>query len=170
MGKVSIDAGNYCFHYLVSYDIVYLCLVDSSYPAGLAFTYLQELNDEFYRKYGDSVYQFDSPWSCVAFANGIARLQSEYINPRTPKNLKRINAELGQVQDIMRQNLADIMDRGHSLESILDNSNKIKDTSRGFKKKAKWINVQAQMQQYAIPCVIILIVALVLIFRYWFSS
>ena len=65
--KVSIDAGNYSFHYLVSYDLIYLVLVDSSYPTGLAFSYLHELNTIFYQKYGDSVYQFDSPWSCVAF-------------------------------------------------------------------------------------------------------
>ena len=103
-------------------------------------------------------------------ANDIAKLQSEYINPRTPKNLKRINEELSEVQDIMRQNLADIMDRGHSLDKIWENSNKIKDSSMGFKKKAKWINIEAQLQQYALPCVVILIIVLVLLFRYWFSS
>lgn len=65
--RVSIDAANYCFHYLISYDIVYLVLVDSSYPTGLAFSYLSELNQQFYQKYGDTVYQFDSPWACNAF-------------------------------------------------------------------------------------------------------
>merc|ERR1712130_319312 len=142
---------------------------DSSYPTGLAFSYLHELNSIFYQKYGESVYQYDSPWSCVAFANDIARLQSEYINLRTPKNLTRINNELSEVHDIMRKNLADIIERGHSLESILENSNKVKDSSMGFKKKAKWMNIEAQLRQYAIPCVVIMIILLVLIFRYWFS-
>eukprot|EP01084_Bolivina_argentea_P038983 72055_1 len=135
--RVSIDAGNYCFHYLISYDIVYIVLVDSSYPTGLAFSYLEELNEQFYAKYGDSMYQFDSAWACVSFANDIAKLQTEYINPRTPKNLKRINEELSQVHDIMRENLADIMGRGTALDSILNDSNRVRDQSQGFKKKAK---------------------------------
>ena len=65
--RVSIDAGSYCFHYLISYDIVYIVLVDSTYPTGLAFSYLSELNQQFYEKFGDTVYQFDSPWACVSF-------------------------------------------------------------------------------------------------------
>eukprot|EP01084_Bolivina_argentea_P154577 269437_1 len=167
--RVSIDAGNYCFHYLISYDIIYLVLVDSSYPTGLAFSYLEELNQQFYAKYGDSVYQFDSPWAAVSFANDIAKLQTEYINPRTPKNLKRINEELSQVHNIMRENLADIMSRGTSLESILESSNKVRDSSLQFKKKAKWANFQAKLQQYAIPCACVSVILLVLLFRYWFS-
>lgn len=69
----------------------------------------------------------------------------------------------------MRENLADIMSRGQSLQSILEDSNKIHDTSLGFKKKAKWANFQQQLQQYAIPCACISVILLVLIFRYWFS-
>ena len=66
--KVSIDAGNYIFHYLIERDIVYLVLVDSSYPTGLAFTYLHELFETFDAKHGDSVYGFDSPWACISFS------------------------------------------------------------------------------------------------------
>ena len=69
----------------------------------------------------------------------------------------------------MRENLADIMSRGNSLESILEDSNKVRDQSMGFKKKAKWINIQAQLQQFAIPCACVSVILLVLLFRYWFS-
>lgn len=96
-------------------------------------------------------------------------MQRDYINPRTSKNLRRINEELSQVHDIMRENLADIMSRGTSLEKIYESSSQLKDVSAGFKKKAKWINVQAQLQQYAIPCACVSVILLVLLFRYWFS-
>mmetsp|Transcript_16084 Transcript_16084/g.25448 ORF Transcript_16084/g.25448 Transcript_16084/m.25448 type:complete len:214 (+) Transcript_16084:33-674(+) len=168
--RVSIDAGNYCFHYLISYDIVYLVLVESSYNTGLAFAYLQALDQQFYRHYGDTVYQYDSPWACVSFANEIAKLQTDYINPNSSRNMKRITEELNQVHDIMRENLADIMSRGESLDKIYQDSNKVRDQSIGFKKKAKWANVQAQLQQAAIPCACVSVILLVLLFRYWFNS
>mmetsp|Transcript_36553 Transcript_36553/g.60143 ORF Transcript_36553/g.60143 Transcript_36553/m.60143 type:complete len:214 (+) Transcript_36553:30-671(+) len=168
--KVSIDAGNYMFHYLISYDIVYLVLVESSYNTGLAFSYLQELNEQFYQRYGDSMYQFDSAWACVSFANEISKLQAEFINPNSTKNMKRITEELNQVQDIIKENLSDIMSRGQSLEKIFQDSDKVRDQSMGFKKKAKWINTQAALQQYAIPLACISVVLLIIMFRYWFTS
>ena len=69
----------------------------------------------------------------------------------------------------MRENLEDIMSRGTTLNSILEDSEKMSDSALKFKKKSQWINIRAQLQQYAIPCACILVIVIVLIFRYWYS-
>ena len=101
-------------------------------------------------------------------ANEISKLQSDYINPNTTKNLRKINEELNQVQDIMRENLADIMARGQSLDKMMDTSNQIRDSSGKFKKEAKWVNTKAKLQQLALPCACISVIILIVLFRYWF--
>ena len=101
-------------------------------------------------------------------ANEITKLQADFINPNTTRNLRKINAELGQIQDIMKENLADIMSRGQSLDALHETSHKIRDSSGKFKKEAKWVNTKAKLQQMALPCACVSVIILIVLFRYWF--
>lgn len=163
--KVSIDAGKYSFHYLIEYDVCYLVLAENSYPTGLAFCYLEELALSFYAMFGESVYQTDNSWSCMSFVPQLAQIRSEFLNPRAPKNMQRINDKLDEVQDIMRENLSDIMQRGTNLQSMQRDSELLQEESSKFKKGAKYINFQAMMQQYTIPAVIAAVILLLVVFK-----
>ena len=46
------------------------------------------------------------------------RLRKEFLDPRSPTNLKRLNDDLSEIQLIMRTNIQDVLQRGEKLESV----------------------------------------------------
>ncbi|ETO30857.1 hypothetical protein RFI_06264 [Reticulomyxa filosa] len=141
--RVTINHGDYIFHYYTPRDcgIIYLTLVDSTYPQKLAFSYLDDLHRSFFYKYSQNLYSFDQAYSCIDFAPELDKLRIDYLNPDLPKNVSRIKhmntlgKELEEVTEIMRENISSVMHRGHKLDAIHDTSNRLLDQSLKFKQK-----------------------------------
>mmetsp|Transcript_17967 Transcript_17967/g.22053 ORF Transcript_17967/g.22053 Transcript_17967/m.22053 type:complete len:214 (+) Transcript_17967:43-684(+) len=166
--RVSINADNqYRFHYYISYDICYIVLAHKSYPTGLAFCYLEDIEDKFFKTYGDKVYGWDTAYQGIKFANEMEQIRLDYLNPRNGKNLKRTNQKLQEIKHIMQSNLNDIISRGQSLDSIQDMSAQLKEGSNKFKKRSKWVTLRQQMEQYIIPIAIVIIIILVIVLRHY---
>jgi hypothetical protein len=47
----------------------------------------------------------------------LQRLKREYADPSSRSNSSRLQAELADIQTIMRKNIAEVLDRGEKLES-----------------------------------------------------
>ncbi|KAI1075930.1 snare-like protein [Whalleya microplaca] len=167
--QASIESGNYTLHYLIENDIVYLCICERSYPRKLAFTYLSDLSAEFAQSYTPQ--QLSSPtlrpYAFMEFDTFIGRTKGLYADARATANLGRLNDELRDVTKVMTKNIEDLLYRGDSLDRMGEMSSRLRDDSRRYRKAAVKINWDLLVKQYA-PIAVFVLIILVLVFWRFF--
>jgi len=165
--KVSIDSGSSFFHYINSGNVCYLCLTDRTYPKRLAFNYLEELQREFVSKYESDVAGATRPYAFIKFDTFIQKTKKLYIDTRTQRNLHKLNDELHDVQDIMKQNIQDVLGRGEKLDSVSSKSETLRNASSKYAKDARYLNTRALLRKYGPLAIVMLLVIGVLWWRFF---
>ncbi|KAI6250815.1 hypothetical protein HI914_00586 [Erysiphe necator] len=149
-GQASIESGPFTIHYLISQDIVYLCISEKSYPRKLAFTYLSDLSSEFVTTY--TIPQIHSPalrpYAYMEFDTFISRTKKTYSDSRATQNLDKLNDELRDVTNVMTKNIEDLLYRGDSLDRMGEVSSRLREDSRKYRKAAVRINWDLLLKQY----------------------
>lgn len=136
--------------YLISQDIVYLCISERSYPRKLAFTYLSDLSTEFSTTYPIQQVLSSSmrPYGFMEFDTFISRTKGTYSDTRATQNLGKLNDELRDVTKVMTKNIEDLLYRGDNLERMGEVSSRLREDSRKYKKAAVRINWELLLKQY----------------------
>ncbi|KAF2491417.1 transport protein-like protein sec22 [Lophium mytilinum] len=148
--QASIESGRYVYHYLLQDSLVFLCICDRSYPRKLAFTYLADLQSEFTTLYPAAEYLSAScrPYAFVKFDTFIQRTKKTYQDSRATQNLDKLNDELKDVTKVMTKNIEDLLYRGDSLNRMGEQSARLKEDSRKYKRAAVRINWELLLKQY----------------------
>uniref|UniRef100_A0A8W7PZB9 Longin domain-containing protein n=2 Tax=gambiae species complex TaxID=44542 RepID=A0A8W7PZB9_ANOCL len=60
--RCSIETGPYLFHYLIEHDVCYLVMCDKVFSKRIAFTYLEDIAQEFHSNYGRRKYKKDASY------------------------------------------------------------------------------------------------------------
>jgi vesicle transport protein SEC22 len=87
-------------------------------------------------------------------------------NPKS--EIEKLNWELGDVHQIMAENINLIIDRDRTINSMNDLSNSIKDDSGKFKKKAYETRIKMLLSKYTILIAIVIIFVLIIVFKIYF--
>lgn len=104
------------------------------------------------------------------FIQDTIRLYSDTRTKRNLDKLKDINNELGELQQIMKKNIKDILDRGEKLTDMTDMSDEIRQGAKKLKIGAINLNRWYYWRTYGPAIVVILIVIVFyMLFRRWFS-
>jgi vesicle transport protein SEC22 len=141
---------HFYFSYLISGDIIYICISERSYPRKLAFTYLSDLSTEFSTTYPPQQVHSPSlrPYAFMEFDTFISRTKATYSDTRATQNLDKLNDELRDVTKVMTKNIEDLLYRGDSLEKMGEVSSRLRDDSRKYRKAAVRINWELLLKQY----------------------
>ncbi|XP_037918526.1 vesicle-trafficking protein SEC22b isoform X2 [Hermetia illucens] len=97
--RCSIETGPYLFHYLIENDVCYLVMCDKMYSKRLAFNYLEDLAQEFYKNHGRRVNSVTRPYAFIEFDIYIQKARKQLTDRR--RNINTINTQLQDVQRIM---------------------------------------------------------------------
>ncbi|KAG9233440.1 Longin-like domain-containing protein [Amylocarpus encephaloides] len=148
--QASIESGAYTIHYLISQDIVYICISEKSYPRKLAFTYLSDLQNEFSTTYPQQqvLSSILRPYAFMEFDTFISRTKATYSDSRATQNLDKLNDELRDVTKVMTKNIEDLLYRGDSLERMGEVSSRLREDSKKYKQAAVRINWELLLKQY----------------------
>jgi vesicle transport protein SEC22 len=145
-----------------------MCICEHSYPRKLAFSYVDELDKEFYNSYGqEAVKQGLRPYAFVQFDNFIQKTKRLYQDARATQNIDKLNAELQDVTKVMTKNIEDLLYRGDSLDKMSDLSSSLRTESKKYKRAAQRINIEAMIRQY-IPVVGVTLIFLFLLWWMFF--
>lgn len=148
--KASIESGEFQIHYLISNNIVYFVICEKSYPRKLAFSYLQEIAQEFFQSHGaDALRQTTRPYAFVSFDNYMQKTKKLYQDERAQTNLDKLNTDLADVKTVLQKNIEDLLYRGDSLDKMSDISSSIRTESSKYRKAARKINFDLLIKQYA---------------------
>ncbi|CAK4074818.1 unnamed protein product [Aphanomyces euteiches] len=173
--KCSIDSGAYAFHYLIEDGICYLTLSDRQYPKRLAFLYLDDIHrafvDELARDHGDSwrdtVTTVARPYAFIKFDKVIQKKRKEYTDPSSSQNVSKLNSDLADIHNVMRQNIQEVLNRGEAIDRVSQISSNIADRSKEFKWASKKLSLQALYQKYAPLAAVGLFVVLVIYWKFF---
>merc|ERR1712088_1062562 len=116
--KCSIESGPYLFHYIIEQDVCFLTLCDRNFNKKLAYSFLEDLSQEFYNQYGHKISTANRPYSFIEFDTYIQKAKKIYTDSRSRRNLGTLNTELHDVQRIMVQNIDDVLQRGAVLSEL----------------------------------------------------
>merc|ERR1711934_350383 len=120
--KMTVESGNYHFHYLTNAGVCYFTLAEKGYPKKLAYQYLDELFREFTSLYHSEIESVARPYAFIKFDKFIQKTRKLYLDTRTQRNLSKLNSELNEVQSIMTKNIQEVLGQGEKLESKFHHS------------------------------------------------
>ena len=138
--QVQLEKG-ICFAISNSDKIGVTMICDEEYPKRVAIDFLLKVHDNFKtflqeKKIDLNMYTADTDVKYDYIANEIEAWQ----DPAKKDSLMKLQSELNDVTDIMRQNLNELLKREENLESLMQKSNDLSATSVNFYKQAKKTN------------------------------
>ena len=178
---VNIDSQNYIMHYKINENVVYLVITNKKYPEKYAFNFLMEIDEgfteELKNQFGTQSVSYYSKLETIDRANYFLRFEkyikkkrNEYldIENNSNSNIERLNKEIIDVHNIMKENINLIMDRDRTMNSINQLSESVKDNSGLFKKTAKETKLKMLLAKYSIFIAIFAIIFLIIMFKIYF--
>mmetsp|Transcript_3570 Transcript_3570/g.4136 ORF Transcript_3570/g.4136 Transcript_3570/m.4136 type:complete len:229 (+) Transcript_3570:49-735(+) len=178
-GRMSIVSDAFTFYYMVRESLCYLTMTESSYPKRSAFLYLEdvadailmELTNEFQNNWHSEIDQTARPFRFIHYDPIIQRLQRGYRDVKggnnTNANKSQLREDLGDIHNIMRKNIDEILNRGEKLENVSNISADLQQKSRDFKWGAKKLTWQARLQQYGPVVGVSSMVLMVIYYRFF---
>ena len=138
--QVQLEKG-ICYAISNSDKIGVTMICDEEYPKRVAIDFLLKIHDNFKtflqeKKINLNMYTSDTDVKYDYIANEIEAWQ----DPSKKDTLMKLQNELNDVTDIMRQNLNELLKREENLESLMQKSNDLSATSVNFYKQAKKTN------------------------------
>lgn len=165
--KCSIETGPYIFHYVMDNGTCFLVMTEKSFSKRVAFSYLEDISNEFFKEYGGQVPTARRPYCFIEFDNYMQKAKKFFSDGRSSRNrnLNRLNDELQGVQKIMIQNIDDVLQRGENLSVLDDKAGQLRFQSEKYKKDARYLNLRTVYAKYAAVGVLCMI--LLIYIRYW---
>ena len=138
--QVQLEKG-ICYAIANSDKIGVTMICDDEYPKRVAIDFLLKVHNDFKafiaeKRLDLNIYTNDTD---VKYEN-IATEIEEWQDPSKKDNLMKLQNELNDVTDIMRQNLNELLKREENLEALMQKSNDLSATSVNFYKQAKKTN------------------------------
>jgi len=155
--RCTIETGSYLFHYLIEFDVCYLVLCEKNYSKRLAYSYLEDIAQEFHSQYGKRVNTVTRPYSFIEFDNYIQKAKKIFTDSRSRRNLNAINNQLQDVQRIMVQNIDDVLQRGTVLSELDTKTQNLSILSQKYKKEATYLNTKSFYVKLAAGGVVLLV-------------
>lgn len=155
--QCTIETGPYLFHYLIERDVVYLVLCERNYSKRLAFTYLEDIAQEFYSQHGKRVSTVSRPYSFIEFDTYIQKARKVFTDSRVRRNLNSLNTELQDVQRIMVQNIDDVLQRGTVLSELDSKAQNLSMLSQKYKKDAAYLNMKSAYVKAAAGFIVVFV-------------
>ncbi|CAB3388612.1 Hypothetical predicted protein, partial [Cloeon dipterum] len=138
-------------------DVCLLVLCDKSFSKRLAYSYLEDLSQEFSSQYGRRVNSVARPYSFIEFDTYIQKAKKSFMDSRSRRNLTALNTELQDVQRIMVQNIDDVLQRGTMLSELDSKAQNLSMMSQQYKKDAAYLNSKSFYVKAAAGAIVIFV-------------
>ncbi|CED84165.1 vamp synaptobrevin-like protein [Phaffia rhodozyma] len=157
----------YLIHYISENGVVYLVMADDSVGRRMPFAFLADLQRQFTSSSYSESLNSANHYSLGEFEPTLAKLMKQYSTEPPPDALKQAQADLGNVKDIMVNNIDAILSRGERIELLVDKTDTMatqawafKRSARGVRRKMWWKNTKIMiLSSFVVVFLIYLLVA-----------
>jgi len=159
--KCSYIYDKYVFHYQVSDGLTYLCMSDQDFSRPLAFQFLNDIKDRFQATYGDRAK------TAIAFAFNadfarVLQAQMEKYNSEGDPKIAKIRQQLGEVKDVMMENIDRVLLRGEKIELLVDKTESLEQHAFKFQRNARTLKRQMCMRNAKWIIAICIVLAIII--------
>jgi synaptobrevin family protein YKT6 len=112
-----------------------VAMTDQQYSDRVAHSMLTKLLFTFEKQFGNIWKKVASDQTFIF--HSIQKLLTEYSNPRKADKMLAVQQNLDEITEIMHKNIEDILQRGETLDTLLQKSDDIGQVSKMFHSKAK---------------------------------
>lgn len=161
--RVTIEYGEYNFHYINQKSLTFLCMVKSDYPKKASFCYLDELVESFNDKYSEEEisqakpYQFQKEFECI-----IKDKQLNYnVNMEKEDQIQRLKEYVKEYARNVVEAEEQLTQRGEFLKKMQIKVEKFSSESRNYYKSSKKVKRNVKSSKWKIYIFILLILALI---------
>lgn len=141
--------------YLIEGEVCYLVMCDKIFSKRTAFTYLEDIAQEFQKSYGRKVNTVTRPYAFIEFDVYIQKAKKQLTDRR--RNINTINNQLQDVQRIMVQNIDDVLQRGTVLSELDTKTQNLSMLSQKYKKDATYLNRKSLYVKVAAASVVVVV-------------
>ena len=163
----TIESSPYNFHYCLDDNVCFMTIAEQSFSKNVAFAYLDELKKEFMSLYGGDVGKETRPFAYMKFERFMQRTKTAFTDPETKRNLDKLGTELKDVRTIMSANIQDVLQRGEKLNKAAEESHRLVEDSKLYRKSASSLNRWLWLRQFA-PVGFVGIVVLGFLYFFYF--
>lgn len=166
---VEVNEAAFSYHVYCRDGVAFVCLSERLYPKRLAYACLEEVSDSFFKEYTlDQIKRTSRPYELIRYTNALQRIKRSYQDVRSKQNLDRLQQALGDVTNIMTQNINQLLERGNKLESMSLLSSNLSADARRYVRDAQQLNWNAFMERYGVPGIIFLCFLLCLFIYFYY--
>jgi len=136
--------------YVIGNKLLVLCVADSATPRRICFAFIERVRAECIARKG--------------IDRGFLKTEMEFFstNPEADK-IRRIQAQVDDVKEVMLDNLDKILTRGEKLENIDRKTDDLRDQSNLFNRQAKKLKCALIQQNMKLTIVIVALIIFILV-------
>jgi len=142
-----------------------LCLCEQNFPRKMAFSFLEDIANEFLNQNGTRVDTVVRPFHFLEFDSYIQQAKRNYVDTKRYA-MTTVNSELHDVTRIMVSNIEDVIHRGEALNILESRASDLSSMSKKYREDARQLNRKSFAMKMGIGVVIF--VVLFIVFRYFY--
>ncbi|RVW65250.1 Vesicle-associated membrane protein 713 [Vitis vinifera] len=131
----------------------------------IPFAFLEDIHQRFVRTYGRAVHSAQAYAMNDDFSRVLSQQMEYYSNDPNADRINRLKGEMGQVRNVMIENIDKVLDRGDRLELLVDKTANMQGNTFRFRKQARrfrstvwWRNVKLTVALIIILLVIVYVI------------
>ncbi len=109
----------------------------------------------------------DSPYAFQSLEKCINKIKKEYKDSNSEVNVERLNKELLDINNIMRDNFELILNRENNLQNLSGKATTLKDASKKYKDNARKLKMSFYWKKYGTIAAIVGIFVLFILVMLW---
>lgn len=143
------------FNYVFQDDLCFLCVSDASCGAEIPVAFLDDLKGKFFNTYNKAP---SAGSSREADCTRLLKQLIDKVNQREATAIQRMERDLEDVTEIMKDNINKVMERSERLEVLVDKASLLGVDTKSFRKAATKMKRSVWWQSFKPYCALITLV------------
>jgi vesicle-associated membrane protein 7 len=157
--RVSYGGDTNLVQILYRSKLAFLCVTEKTYPAYMAFKYLDKVATNFIAFYREDAHR--TPQACQSFSRQLKQ-EADFFNSPDADKLKKIHRDIDQVKNVMVENIDSILTRGDKIENILEKTNLLLGESTTFQTNSNSLRRKMWLKNVKLIAIIVFLVIAVI--------
>lgn len=152
--RVSYGGDSNLVQILYRSKIAFICVTEKTYPAYMAFKYLDKIATNFIAFYREDAHR--TPQACQSFTRQLKQ-EADFFNSPDADKLKKIHRDIDQVKNVMVENIDNILTRGEKIENLLEKTNLLLGESTTFQSNSNALRKKMWLKNVKMIAIIVFI-------------
>lgn len=135
--RVSYTQERHMFHVLIHDGMTFLCMAEESLGRRIPFAFLEDIRDKFFANHAHICKEAVAYELNMEFSRVLAQRMEFFSSDNKADAISRVRGEISEVKNIMIENIEKVLDRGETLDLLVDKTEHLQGEAFAFKREAR---------------------------------